>query len=74
MSVDIDGFSSQYAPGCSQSWPIGIDPVSFFKMFSYLMERFEVRVLGIYEVAPPLDLGPLTSRLAGLIAYKYIDI
>lgn len=73
ISVDIDGFSSAFAPGCSQSWPTGFDLKSFFKMFDYLNERFEVHILGIYEVSPPLDHEELTSRLAALITYKFLE-
>ncbi len=73
ISVDIDGFSSALAPGCSQSWPTGFDINSFFKMFHYLTEKFNVKVLGIYEVSPPLDHTELTSRLAALIMYKFLE-
>lgn len=72
ISVDIDGFSSAFAPGCSQSWPSGFDYKSFEMMFNYLLDRFDVRILGLYEVSPPLDLNHMTSRLASLIAYRYL--
>jgi len=74
ISVDIDGFSSAFAPGCSQSWPTGFDMKSFFQMFDYLFERFNVHVMGIYEVSPPLDHEELTSRLAALITYRFLEL
>ena len=67
LSVDIDGFSSAIAPGCSQSWPTGLHADEFFESLDYLMRHLAVKNLGVYEVSPPLDLGPLTSRLAALI-------
>lgn len=73
LSVDIDGFSSAFAPGCSQSWPTGFDMNSFFKMFDYLNDRFNVHMLGIYEVSPALDHEELTSRLAALITYRFLE-
>jgi len=73
VSVDIDGFSSAFAPGCSQSWPTGFDMKTFFKMFDFLNEYFNVRILGIYEVSPPLDHEELTSRLAALITYRFLE-
>lgn len=73
ISVDIDGFSSALAPGCSQSWPTGFDINSFFQMFDYLVSRFNVKILGIYEVSPPLDHTELTSRLAALILYNFLN-
>lgn len=70
ISVDIDAFSSAYAPGCSQSWPTGLHPDEFFIAFDFLFQHFNVKGLGIYEVSPPLDVQPLTSRLAALILYR----
>ncbi len=74
ISVDIDGFSSAFAPGCSQSWPTGFDMNSFFKMFDHLIKNFNVKILGIYEVSPPLDHTELTSRLAALITYRFLEL
>lgn len=70
ISVDIDGFSSAIAPGCSQSWPTGFEAREFFEGFEFLFRHLDVKNVGIYEVSPPLDLGPLTSRLAALILYR----
>jgi formiminoglutamase len=74
LSVDIDGFSSSLAPGCSQSWPTGFDTASFFEMFDFLNLHFDIHILGIYEVSPPLDHTELTSRLAALIAYRFLEL
>lgn len=70
ISVDIDAFSSAFAPGCSQSWPMGLGVDEFFESFDFLFQQLDVRGLGIYEVSPPLDVQPLTSRLAALILYR----
>jgi formiminoglutamase len=73
VSVDIDAFSSSLAPGCSQSWPSGLDVKSFFHMLDLILFHFDVRVLGIYEVSPPLDHNEQTSRLASMIAYRWLQ-
>lgn len=70
ISVDIDAFSSAVAPGCSQSWPTGIDAEEFFESFELLFKKMQIQGVGIYEVSPPLDVGVLTSRLAALILYR----
>ncbi len=70
ISVDIDSFSSAFAPGCSQSWPTGLTPDDFFAGFDFLFQQLDIKGLGIYEVSPPLDVQPLTSRLAALILYR----
>lgn len=72
LSVDIDAFSSSVAPGASQSWPTGFDPADFFACLTWCLGRFDVRGLGIYEVSPRLDVDDRTSRLAALIAYRFV--
>lgn len=72
LSVDIDGFSSNYAMGCSAPSPLGFDPASFFRIFRVLCDRLNVRMLGIYEVSPPLDFDHLTSKLAAQIVHRRI--
>ncbi len=72
LSVDIDAFSSSYAPGASASWPSGLEPNSFILTLRWLLERYDVRVMGIYEVSPPLDVDSRTSKLAALLAFEYI--
>jgi formiminoglutamase len=67
ISIDIDGCSSAYAPGCSQSFATGFDPANFFTVFNVLCERLDVKLLGIYEVSPPLDPDNRTSKLAAQI-------
>ncbi|MEZ4871048.1 MAG: formimidoylglutamase [Bdellovibrionales bacterium] len=72
LSVDIDVFSNSYAMGCSQSWSTGLSPDLFFPVFKTIIERLDVRTLGIYEVSPPLDLDNITSKLASQIIYNFI--
>lgn len=72
VSVDIDAFSNAYAMGCSQSFATGLEPLGFLQMFCFLLDHFDVQVLGIYEVSPPLDQDHRTAKLAAQIAYRYL--
>ncbi|MCC6137214.1 MAG: formimidoylglutamase [Bdellovibrionaceae bacterium] len=72
LSVDIDAFSSAFAPGCSQSWSTGLEPNAFFVLLDVLLKRLDVRSLGIYEVSPPLDTDDRTAKLAAQIAHRFI--
>ncbi|MDZ4083951.1 MAG: formimidoylglutamase [Bdellovibrionales bacterium] len=72
LSIDIDAFSSSVAPGASQSWPTGFLPADFFDSFSWCLNRLDVQSIGIYEVSPPLDIDDRTSRLAALIAHRFM--
>ena len=70
ISVDIDAFSSAYAPGCSQSFATGISPSDFFPTLQMLLKRLDVRALAIYETSPALDLDDRTSKLAAQILQR----
>lgn len=72
VSVDIDAFAWPYAIGASQSWPTGLEPREFFPALDFILHRLDVRSLGIYEVSPPLEFDQGTSKLAALIAHKFI--
>ncbi len=72
ISLDIDVFSSSYAMGCSQSWPMGMSPMDFNSIFYWTLQQYDVRGIGVYEVSPPLDLDNRTSKLAAQIIYNFL--
>jgi len=72
LSIDIDGFSSSYAMGCSQAWPAGIEPAQFFPWLKMLKQKLNIRGIGIYEVSPPLDHDQRTAKLAAQIMHHFI--
>ena len=73
LSIDIDCFSSAYAMGCSQSWPTGFIPNELFPLLGLIYKNLDVRVLGVYEVSPPLDQDGRTAKLAGQIIHQFLD-
>lgn len=72
LSIDVDVFTSALAPGCSQSFASGLAYEDFRIIYQDILHHFNVAALGIYEVSPPLDVAPMTSRLAALISYQYL--
>ncbi|KHD87899.1 MAG: formimidoylglutamase [Bdellovibrio sp. ArHS] len=72
LSIDIDAFTSNEAPGCSQSWTTGLFTKDFLESFLYLIREFQVCGIGIYEVSPPLDQDNRTSKLAALLIHNFI--
>jgi formiminoglutamase len=70
ISIDIDGFSSAFAMGCSQSWATGFQASEFFLLLQILLKRLDVKGVGIYEVSPPLDQDDRTSKLAAQILHR----
>ena len=73
LSIDMDVFSSAYAPGCSQSWPYGMQPEAFFQVLEFLFQTLDVKGVGIYEVSPPLDVDHRTSKLAAQIMHRCLS-
>jgi formiminoglutamase len=74
LALDIDAFAWPYAIGSSASWPIGLDPVRFWPLYNCLLKRLDVRVLGIYEVSPPLDVNHGTAKLAAQFAHGFLHV
>lgn len=72
LSVDIDAFTSNEAPGCSQSWATGLQIQDFLPALKMLQSTLDVRSLAIYEVSPPLDQDHRTSKLAALILHHTV--
>lgn len=72
VSMDIDVFTTSQAPGCSQSWPLGLQSHDVFKVLEVIRTRMDVRALGIYEVSPVLDVADMTAKLAAQIAYQFL--
>jgi formiminoglutamase len=72
LSLDIDFFSSAYAPGASQVFPVGIDAPQFLSFWKAVCSTFKPRLMGVYEVSPPLDLDERTARLAAIFCHQFI--
>lgn len=72
ISFDIDAFSQSLAPGCSQSWDAGLQYAEVIEGLRWLTANKRVRLLGIYEVSPPLDLDHRTSKLAACLIDDFV--
>ncbi|HWU44732.1 MAG TPA: formimidoylglutamase [Bdellovibrio sp.] len=72
LSIDMDAFSSNEAPGCSQSWTTGFFAQDFLPVLQWLIKNYQVSGMGLYEVSPPLDQDHRTSKLAALLAHHFI--
>ena len=69
ITIDLDGFSSAYAPGVSAPSPMGFDSLFCLKMLEYLMGTQKVISCDIAELNPRFDLDDKTATLAA----KLID-
>lgn len=74
ISFDIDAFCASLAPGCSASWPGGLTWEEALDALRWLLQNFDVKGLGIYEVSPSLDVHKQTSRLAARLIFETMRV
>lgn len=72
ISLDMDVFSSAYAPGTSNNWPLGLEPNEFLPLYDEILKKSDVRGLGVYEVSPPNDVENITSKLAAQLIFEFV--
>jgi formiminoglutamase len=64
VSIDLDGFSSAYAPGVSAPSPLGFAPTFVYKILSFIFATKKVISCDIAELNPALDQNNITANLA----------
>ncbi len=64
VTIDMDGFSSAYAPGVSAPSPLGFTPYFVFKLLGFLLDSGKVISCDIAELNPSLDRDSITANLA----------
>ena len=69
VTIDMDGFSSAYAPGVSATSSLGFTPQFVFKMLQFLFETNKMLSCDIAELNPTFDGDNTTAKLAA----KLID-
>lgn len=67
ISIDMDGFSSAYAPGVSAPSALGFLPFFFFNILEFILKSNKVISCDIAEVNPAFDVDNKTSKLAAKI-------
>ena len=68
LSIDLDGFSSAYAPGVSAPSPLGFSPMFAFELVRLIMESKKVVSCDIAELNPQFDMDNATSNLTARLA------
>ncbi|PCJ91607.1 MAG: formimidoylglutamase [Flavobacteriaceae bacterium] len=74
ITIDMDGFSSAFAPGVSAPSPLGFTPRFVFKMLKFLFETNKVISCDIAELNPTLDRDNLTVNLAAKLVDFIVSI
>ena len=69
ITIDLDGFSSAFAPGVSAASPLGISPNFIYQALTFLLKSKKVIACDIAELNPKYDKDNITAQLAA----KLID-
>ncbi len=64
LSIDLDGFSSAFAPGVSAPSPIGFSPELAFRVFELIAKSKKLISMDVVELNPEFDQDHATARLA----------
>ena len=67
LSIDMDGFSSAYAPGVSAPSPLGLEPTFFLRLLDIIIRSKKLISCDFAELNPSLDQDQSTARLAAII-------
>lgn len=63
LTIDMDGFSSAYAPGVSAPSPLGFTPFFALKVLNYILVSGKLIACDIAEINPDYDKDDATVRL-----------
>lgn len=64
ITIDLDGFSSGYAPGVSAPSPFGFSPIFVQQVLNFLFKSKKIISCDIAELNPDFDVDNTTSALA----------
>lgn len=73
ITIDLDGFSSAYAPGVSAPSPMGFTPAFALKALRCLFGTGKVLSLDIAELNPLFDLDNHTATLAARLVDEVVS-
>lgn len=72
VTVDLDGFSSAFAPGVSAPHPFGLSPEFVLPILQYIIHSKKVISIDFAELNPKYDVDGQTAKLAAYLVYQYI--
>ncbi len=72
VTIDLDGFSSAYAPGVSAPSPMGFTPDVVLESLKTIMGSGKLKALDIAELNPDFDVDNQTAKLAASLVHYVI--
>ncbi len=68
-SIDMDGFSSAYAPGVSSPYPSGYSPEVVFEVLRSIVHSKKVIGIDVAEMNPTYDIDNQTAKMAAALLH-----
>ena len=72
VTIDLDGFSSAYAPGVSAPSPMGFSPEVVLESLELVIDSKKMISLDIAEMNPKYDVDDQTAKLAASLVHFVI--
>ena len=72
LTIDLDGFSSAYAPGVSAASPLGFSPMEIYPYLDRVLESGKLLGADLAELNPPYDRDNQTAALAAGLAHRIL--
>ncbi|BFP40390.1 formimidoylglutamase [Flavobacteriaceae bacterium GF1] len=72
LTIDLDGFSSAYAPGVSAPSPMGFSPDVVLESLETITSSGKLISMDIAEMNPKYDVDGLTAKLAASLVHHII--
>lgn len=74
LSIDLDGFSSAYAPGVSAASPLGFSPAEVFPLLDAILKSGKLIAADLAELNPDFDRDGQTAQLAAGLAHRILHM
>ena len=71
LTIDMDGFSSAFAPGVSAASPMGFTPDVVMECLDYLVRTGKIISMDIAETNPVYDRDDQTAKLAASLIHRF---
>jgi len=72
LSVDIDAVDQTFAPGTNAPFPAGLYPQDLLVAVFEIARHPLIKGMDLMEIAPPLDVNDMTSRLGAEILLYFL--
>ncbi|NAS31897.1 formimidoylglutamase [Flavobacteriaceae bacterium R38] len=74
LTIDMDGFSSAYAPGVSAPSSLGMEPLFVLELLKHIFKSDKVVSCDIAELNPTYDIDGITASLAARLIDAIVQV